>query len=160
AAPGEFVVTTSGGQVTRYRPAASESDVLADGFDQLYGLAIAGEAVVFAEFGTGRVLSVRAGNVDMLASGLRQPVGVAIGPDGAPCVAESGAGRVVRLAGPQPETVVDGLVCPQGIVVADGQLYIVDAGAKEVISVDLDTKARTTIAAGLPVGSAPGVKPK
>ena len=37
--PGEFVVTTSGGQVGRYRPAASESDVLADGFDQLYGVA-------------------------------------------------------------------------------------------------------------------------
>ena len=37
--PGEFVVTTSGGQVTHYRPAANESDVLADGFDQLYGVA-------------------------------------------------------------------------------------------------------------------------
>ena len=38
--PGEFVVTTSGGQVSRYRPAASESEVLADGFDQLYGVAV------------------------------------------------------------------------------------------------------------------------
>ena len=32
AGPGEFVVTTSGGQVARYRPAANESEVLADGF--------------------------------------------------------------------------------------------------------------------------------
>ena len=38
--PGEFVVTTSGGQVSRYRPAACESEVLADGFDQLYGVAV------------------------------------------------------------------------------------------------------------------------
>src|SRR6185312_10033317 len=49
AGNGEFVVTTSGGQVTRYRPAASESDVLADGFDQLYGIAIGPAGVVFAE---------------------------------------------------------------------------------------------------------------
>src|SRR5271165_4621479 len=41
AGAGEFVVTTSGGQVTRYRPAVSESELLADGFDQLYGVAIA-----------------------------------------------------------------------------------------------------------------------
>ena len=39
--PGEFVVTTSGGQVARYRPATNESDYLADGFDQLYGVALA-----------------------------------------------------------------------------------------------------------------------
>ncbi|MGH3583680.1 MAG: SMP-30/gluconolactonase/LRE family protein, partial [Mycobacterium sp.] len=39
--PGEFVVTTSGGQVARYRPAANETDYLADGLDQLYGVALA-----------------------------------------------------------------------------------------------------------------------
>ena len=42
----------------------------------------------------------------------------------------------------------------------DGQLYIVDAGAKEVISFDLNSKARNTIASGLPVGPPPGVEPK
>ncbi|MDT5134361.1 MAG: hypothetical protein QOE41_3672, partial [Mycobacterium sp.] len=41
AGAGEFVVTTSGGQVSRYRPARNESDVLVDGFDQLYGVAMA-----------------------------------------------------------------------------------------------------------------------
>jgi hypothetical protein len=40
AGAGEFVVTTSGGQVSRYRPGSSESEVLADGFDQLYGVAV------------------------------------------------------------------------------------------------------------------------
>ena len=160
AGAGEFVVTTSGGQVTRYRPAAAESEVLADGFDQLYGVAIDGDGVVFAELGTGRVLSVRSGNVDVLASGLHDPVGVAIASDGAPLVAESGAGRVVRLTGSGADTVVDGLQRPQGILVAGGRLYIVDAGAKEVIAFDLDTKSRITIASGLPVGPPPGVEPK
>jgi len=160
AGSGEFVVTTSGGQVSRYAPAVAESAVLADGFDQLYGVAIAGDGVVFAELGTGRVLTVRSGIVDVLGSGLHDPVGVAISPDGAPLVAESGAGRVVRLTGSGTETVADGLQRPQGIVVADGQLYIVDAGTKEVIAVNLNGDDRRTIASGLPVGPPPGVEPK
>jgi sugar lactone lactonase YvrE len=160
AGSGEFVVTTSGGQVSRYQPANAETEVLADGFDQLYGVAIGAGGVVFAELGTGRVLSVRSGNVEELASGLHDPVGVAIAPDGAPLVAESGGGRVVRLAGHAPETMVDGLQRPQGILVADGQLYIVDAGAKEVVAFDLASGDRRTIASGLPVGPPPGVEPK
>jgi sugar lactone lactonase YvrE len=158
--PGEFVVTTSGGQVSRYRPANSEAEVLADGFDQLHGVALAGDAVVFAELGTGRVLSVRSGTVDALASGLHDPIGVAIGPDGAVLVAESGAGRVVKLTGSTAETVVDGLGGPQGILVDGGRLYVVDAGAKAVVEFDLNTNARNTIASGLPVGPPPGAVPK
>src|SRR5205823_4138011 len=131
-----------------------------DGFDQLYGVAIGpGDAIVFAELGTGRVHSLCSGNVEVLASGLQDPMGVAFDPNGSPLVAESGAGRVVRLAG-STETVVDDLQRPQGILVADGTLYIVDAGAKEVIAFDLDTGDRTTVASGLPVGPPPGVEPK
>ncbi len=157
---GEFVVTTSGGQITRYRPAVGESELLADGFDQLYGVAIARGAAVVAELGTGRVLSVNAGNVEVLASNLRDPVGLAVAPDGAVLVAESGAGRVVRLTGSDVETVVDELHCPQGIALADGQLYIVDAGAKELVQFDLNNRVCNRIASGLPVGAPPGVVPK
>jgi sugar lactone lactonase YvrE len=160
AGPGTFVVATSGGQIARYRPGDGETDYLADGFDQLYGVAIGpGDTIVFAELGTGRVHSLRSGNVEVLASGLQDPVGVAYDPNGSPLVSESGAGRVVRLAG-STETVVDGLQRPQGILVADGTLYIVDAGAKEVIAVDLNTGDRRTVASGLPVGPPPGVEPK
>lgn len=160
AGPGTFVVATSGGQIARYRPGNGETDYLADGFDQIYGIAIGpGDTIVFAELGTGRVHSLRSGNVEVLASGLQDPVGIAFDPNGSPLVSESGAGRVVRLAG-STETVVDGLQRPQGIVVAEGQLYIVDAGAKEVIAFDLNTGDRRTVASGLPVGPPPGVEPK
>jgi DNA-binding beta-propeller fold protein YncE len=160
AGAGAFVVATSGGQIARYRPADGETDYLADGFDQLYGVAIGPDGtIVFAELGTGRVHALRNGAAEILASGLQDPVGVTFGPEGAPLVAESGAGRVVRL-GASAETVVDGLQRPQGILVADGHLYVVDAGAKAIVAVDLATGERQTIASGLPIGPPPGVEPK
>jgi glucose/arabinose dehydrogenase len=141
AADGGFVVTTSGGQVARYRPGDQASEVLADGLDQLYGVALArGGAVVVAERGAGRVLSVHGGRVEVLAAGLRDPLGVAIAPDGTCLVSEAGAGRVVRLTGSGIETVLDGLQQPQGILVHEG--------------------ARRTLAADLPVGAPSGVTPK
>jgi len=158
-APGEFVVTTSNGQLARYRPDSNESEVLAEGFDQLYGVAVASaDTTVVAELGAGRVLSIRAGLVEVLASGLSDPVGVAIAPDGACLVAEAGAGRVVKLDG--TGTLLDGLRRPEGIVVHDGQIYVVDAGAKELIAFDPDSGVRSTIASDLPVGAPPGVIPK
>lgn len=159
--PGEFVVTTSGGQVSRYLPAQSRNEVLADGFDQLYGVAVGSAGVVVTEFGTGRVLGVRAGTVEVLAAGLAGPVGIAVADGhGTYLVAESGAGRVVRVSASGTETVVDGLGRPQGILVSGDLLYVVDAGTREVLAVDLDTGTRHTIASGLPIGPPPGVVPK
>lgn len=160
--PGEFVVTTANGQVSRYRPEKFESEVLADGFDQPYGLAAAPSgAFVAAEFGGGRVVSVRsAGEYDVLATGLKQPTGVAFTPDGSCLVSESGAGRVVKVTGSGVETVVDSLECPQGILVQDGKLFIVDAGSKKLVCADLARNQVETVVSGLPVGAPPGVTPK
>ncbi|TPG34573.1 SMP-30/gluconolactonase/LRE family protein [Mycolicibacterium hodleri] len=159
--PGEFLVTTSGGQIARYRPAADECDYLADGLDQLYGIAVAPSGVVAVEQGTGRVLSVtREGGVEILAKGLDRPVGVTVTPEGDLLVAESGAGRVVRVTPSGAETLVDGLQCPQGLLAAEGRLFVVDAGEKAVISVDLANGSRTTVATGLAIGPPLGVEPK
>jgi sugar lactone lactonase YvrE len=155
---GEFVVTTSGGQVARFRPGEGESDFLADGLDQLYGVAIGPRGIVAVEQGTGRLLSVDGGRVEVLATGLDTPVGVAIGPDGNPLVSERG--RVIRVIGTGTEPVVDGLGCPQGILVVGDLLYIVDADTKSLIEVDLAGGTRVTIASGLPVGAPPGITPK
>src|SRR5215208_1255793 len=46
AGPGTFVVATSGGQIARYRPGDGETDYLADGFDQLYGVALAPDGTI------------------------------------------------------------------------------------------------------------------
>jgi sugar lactone lactonase YvrE len=160
AGPGEFIITTGNGAVARFWPAQQKSEVLASGFDRLYGVAIARGAVVFAEGGAGRVLSVNSGNVEELAKGLKEPSGVAAGTDGTIFIAESAAGRVVKLTAGGTETVLDGLQTPQGILVQAGRLYIVDVGAKELIEYDLGKRSRRVIAANLPVGAPAGVTPK
>ena len=159
--PGEVIATSANGQVMRWRPAEQWSEVIAEGFDRLYGVAVApGGAVVFADAGSGRVLSAAGGNVEVLASDLKEPMGVAFGAGGACLVSESLGGRVVSVSGGRAETVIDGLERPQGILVQGGKLYIVDARAKALIEYDLASGARRTIASGLPVGAPPGVTPK
>jgi len=161
AGPGEFVVTTANGAVARYWPLEERSEVLASGFDQLYGVAIApGGAVIFAEQGTGRVLSVQSGAVETLVTGLRKPSGVAVGADGTCYVSESAGGRVVKLSGGKAEAVLDGLKKPQGILVRGSLLYVADVGSKELIEYDLAKGTRRSIASELPVGAPPGVVPK
>jgi sugar lactone lactonase YvrE len=161
AGPGEWVVTVATGQVARFWPEREESEVLASGFDQLFGVAIApGGAVVFAEMTTGRLLSVEGGNVATLATGLDKPKGVAIASDGAIYVSESGGGRVVKIVGGSSDTVVDGLRTPEGILVRGDTLYVVDAGAKTLTEHNLLSRASRTIASDLPVGAPEGVTPK
>ena len=161
AGAGSWIVTTANGDVARFTPAAQESEMLAQGYDRLMGVAVgASGAVVFVEMPTGRVLSVEGGNVAELATGLDRPMGVAIGPDGAVYVAEAGAGRVSKIAGGKTETVIDGLGQPEGLTIAGGKLYTVDVGAKQVIESDLSGGGRRAIAANLPVGAPPGIVAK
>jgi sugar lactone lactonase YvrE len=158
-APGEFVVTTSGGQVARYRPADNETDYLADGLDQLYGVTLLPDGTpVVVEQGAGRVLAVTGSGTQVLAADLDTPVGVTTDADGSVLVSVNSA--VLRVTTSGTDTVVDGLITPQGVLVRDGLLYIVDSGSKAVIAVDPATGARHTIAAGLPIGAPPGVTPK
>lgn len=160
-APGQYVVTTANGDVARYWPGRQESEVLGSGFERLMGVAVGpGGAAIVAEYGTGRVLSLKSATVSELAVGLDQPMGVAIASDGAIYIAESGAGRVVKLAGGSRDTVCEGLGKPEGIALRAGLLYVVDTQAKELVAVDLGTGARVTIASHLPVGAPRGIVPK
>jgi sugar lactone lactonase YvrE len=161
AAPGEFVITTANGDVARYWPAQQRSEVIASGYDQLYGVAITTKgAVIVVEQGGGRVLSLQSGNAETLASGLKLPSGVAVSADGVCYVSESAGGRVVKLAGGRSETLLDGLQQPQGLAISGGRLYIVDAGSKKLIECDVAGGGSRVIASQLPVGAPPGVTPK
>jgi sugar lactone lactonase YvrE len=159
--PGEVTVTTANGHVARWRPATQESEFLGEGYDRLYGIALApGGAAVFAEAGAGRVHSLDGGKAEVLATGLKEPMGVAVASDGTVYVAECLGGRVVKLVRGQAETVVDGLQQPHGLLLLSNKLYILDALAKQLIEYDVVSGARSIIAANLPVGAPPGVTAK
>jgi sugar lactone lactonase YvrE len=85
-------------------------------------------------------------------------MGVAVTHNGT-CLA-SEEGRVVKLSGGRAETLIDGLQKPQGILALGDVVYVVDAGAKELVAYDMASKKRSTIAAGLPLGAPAGVNPK
>ncbi len=158
---GEWLVTTGLGSVARFRPAKGESDFICHGYDQLMGIdANSRGAIVFAEYGTGRVHVAEGEAVREIANGLDKPMGVALDGDTA-YVAESGAGKIIRLKQGSPvETVAEGLACPQGLCLSGGKLYAVDTGAKTLVQIDTATGMRRTVAFNLPVGAPIGVRPK
>jgi sugar lactone lactonase YvrE len=161
AGPGEYVVTTSNGEVARFWPAEQRHEVLTSGYDILMDVAIApGGAIVFAEKAGGRLLSWDKAGETVLASGLDKPMGVAIGDDGACYVAEMGRGRVLKVAGGRTETLVDGLRQPEGLAFSRGTLFVIDVLSKELLAIDPATGRRSIVAANLPVGAPPGVVPK
>lgn len=161
AGAGEMIVTTANGEVAKFHPAGPSMELLASGFDQLMGVAMAPSgAVVFAEYGTGKVHSVAGGKVEELACGLDRPKGVAVAGDGTVHVAESGAGRVVRLVGGRAEAVIEDLARPEGLAIRDGRITVLDVKRREVVQSDLSGGGREVIAQGLPVGPPEGTDPR
>jgi sugar lactone lactonase YvrE len=161
ATPGEWIITTGLGSVARYRPAAGESDFVGHGYDQLMGIATTdGGAVVFAEYGTGKVHLADGTEIRDIATGLNQPMGIAVSGDMV-FVAEAGAGRVVKLEhGRAAETIIEGLSRPEGLCISGSKLYIIDSIAKTLVEADPATGAHSVIFANLPVGAPAGVTPK
>ncbi|HKA54552.1 MAG TPA: gluconolaconase [Candidatus Binatia bacterium] len=158
---GSLYVTTSAGTVASYHPGTRAAQTLASGLHELLGLAQAADgAVVVAEAGEGRVLKISTtGEVIVLARGLDRPAGVAAAADGSCYVSEAGKGRVVKING-GVSAVLEGLSNPQGLALAGDQLFVLDVGSKELLTVSLATKQRQTLVANLPVGAPPGVTPK
>ena len=156
--PGEWIFTSGLGGVARFSPASgAEAEWIAQGYDQLMGVATAGAAVIFAEYGTGQVHKADGGEVSTIATGLDKPTGVAVIGDSV-YVAEVGAGRIVRLRRGSPvEAIADGLGRPEGLCASGGKLYAVDVRARALLEVDPDSGAVTTIARDLPVGPPAGV---
>ncbi|WP_235901047.1 SMP-30/gluconolactonase/LRE family protein [Pontixanthobacter aquaemixtae] len=159
--PGQWLTTNAGGQVMRWNLASQESEVVAEGFEVLFGVTRAQDgSAIFADGAAGRVLHATNGSVEELASGLDRPMGVAVSSGGKVFVSENRAGRVVSIKGGATETVIDGLREPQGIAIHADRLFILDVGDRSLVSAALDGSDRQTIASNLPVKAPPGVTPK
>ncbi|MBU6206074.1 MAG: SMP-30/gluconolactonase/LRE family protein [Alphaproteobacteria bacterium] len=158
SAPGEWIIATGLGSLARYNPAQATSDFIAHGYDILMGVAVSDRgAIVFSEYGAGRVHVAPGPDIKMIAEGLDKPMGVALIGDTA-YVAEAGAGRIVKLQQGSPmDTVVDGLERPEGLCAHDGKLYAVDTKARALIEINPARGTHAVIASQLPVGAPHGV---
>ncbi|MCA1196181.1 MULTISPECIES: hypothetical protein [unclassified Saccharopolyspora] len=127
--------------------------VRASGLDGPGGIAVAaGGALVVAETGAGRVLRIDAADeVTVLADGLDGPVDVALDEDGRCFATEQRGGRVLRIGDGAVDVLADGLAEPQGLARLGGELFVVEAGARRLLSLDPDTGARRAEVAELPV---------
>jgi len=157
---GTVVVTTSAGDVTTYHPVTHAMTVHISGLHELYGVAMSADGMIIVSEGAqGRVLEVGGTEVKVKARGLARPTGVTAAADGSCYVCEADKGRVLHLNG-AATTVIEGLKEPHGLVLAGEELYVVDAGARELVAYSLKARKRETIASNLPVGAPPGVTPK
>ena len=150
-------VTVSAGNVVSCDLGSGETSLVAEGLEELYGVAVAPDGrLLLAEGGTGRLLRIgHGGDVSAIAAGLGRPAGVAAAPDGSCFVADRDGGRVLHI-GADTATVLDGLGSPQGLAVLGDELFVLDALRKELIVVSLSSRRRSIVARELPVGFPPG----
>jgi len=131
----------------------------AKGLNELHGVVAGpGGSIVVAESGAGRVLIISGNEMKTAATGLSRPAGIAVAPDGSCYVSESGKGTVAHVNGGF-STAVGELDEPQGLTLSGDDLYLVDAGTRELVCFSTRTRKRSTIATNLLVGSPPGVVP-
>ncbi|MFD9256171.1 SMP-30/gluconolactonase/LRE family protein, partial [Streptomyces bottropensis] len=96
-----------------------------------------------SQFGTVRTYDTTTGEVRERARGLNRPLGIAVRPDGALVVAETGAGRVLAIGdedGPDSVTVLaEGLDQPTDVVLdAEGRLYVSEERLGAVLRIGAD----------------------
>ena len=154
--PGEWIVTTANGHLTRWWPAEQRSETIREDLDQPIGVAPVGGGHAVAEHARGRVLLVTPQESLLLADGLDQPTGLAAA-SGALIIAEAGAGRVLRLSGGRRETLLDGLGRPEGLACIDRTLFVLDVARKTLLALPSTGGPARLVAENLPVGSPPGV---
>ena len=113
------------------------------------------DKLVVAEPIAGRLLMVDGDDRRTIAEGLDHPAALADAGDGAVLVAESGSGKLIRvaLADGAATTVAAGLGgCRAVAVVGKGTAIVLDATEGRLLSVHLAAGRATLIASGLPVG--------
>ena len=107
----------------------------------------------------GDIIRVSGETRTVLASGLKMPASIALGPRADLYVAERDGGRIARIdlkSGAVTEA-VGNLTTPRAVAVArNGRIVVLDAGARQVVEIDPATNARTILAKDLPLGYLPG----
>ncbi len=106
----------------------------------------------------GDIVRVSGATRTVIASGLKMPVSLALGPGDAVYVAERDAGRITRVDLKTGDVTrsADGFQRPRAVAFTPtGELVVLDVGARQVVQVDRASGQRTVLASELPVGYLP-----
>ena len=131
----------SGGRLLRVpRDAGKPLEVILDDLRRPEGVLIQPDgAVVFAETGSGSVLSCHQGEVNVVVDDLSEPDQVELAPDGSLWITEDVKnGRMLRLKDGVLETVLSELRYPQGMAFgADGSVWLAEQGRQRILIIHL-----------------------
>lgn len=136
---GDLVVSedTMKGRLLRVRRDGKQSaQVILGELKRPEGLVVGPDGViVFAETATGRVLSYRNGEVNVVVDDLASPDQVEWAPDGALWITEDvDSGRLLRLKDGTIETILSGLHSPQGMAFdAHGAVWLAERGRQRIL---------------------------
>ncbi|MFT6466007.1 SMP-30/gluconolactonase/LRE family protein [Halopseudomonas sp.] len=123
-------------------------------------------SIVVSELASGSLVHLSGAELDSkrtLADGLQGPVQMILGQDGQIYLTEA-AGFLTRVdpASGEVKRVAEGLLMPEGLAqTADGDFVIAETAAQRLISLNVETGERTTLAENLPIGfpAGPGMPP-
>lgn len=138
---GDLVVsedTMKGRLLLVRRDGGSPAKVILDELKRPEGLVVRTDGtIVFAETATGRVLSYRNGEVNVVVGDLTAPDQVELAPDGALWITEDAKpGRLLRFMDGAVETVMAGLLAPQGIAFdPNGTVYVAEQGRHRILAI-------------------------
>lgn len=133
-ADGDELHTTS-----QYGEVRTGETVRAKGLSAPLGIAVRDDgALVVAETGAGRVIAIGADDtITVVADGFSEPVDVAFDA-GWRCYVSDEQG-VYRIDGGRPVPIAEGLAAPQGLAVRGDELFVVEAGRRRLLAIDLVT---------------------
>ena len=136
---GDLVVSEDSinGRLLRVRRDGTRAvEVILGGLNRPEGLVVKPDGtVIFAETATGRVLSYRSGEVNVVVDDIDEPDQVEIAPDGSLWITEDTRdGRLLRLKNGALETVLSGLRSPQGMAFgSDGSVWLAERGRQRLL---------------------------
>lgn len=117
--------------------------------------------VIVTDYKAGEVVSFSPGDAStkqILAYGLRGPVGLAVAADDSFIISENTTGRLIGIDNTGRKTIVaEGLNQPEGIALrSDGHIIVAEVGAKQLSVINPQSGEKTVIAQRLPVGDTIG----
>lgn len=128
-----------GGRLLRVpRDTGKPMEVILDDLRRPEGILIKPDGtIVFAETGSGSVLSYQDGEVNVIVDDLSEPDQIELAADGSLWITEDvGNGRLLRLKDGVLETVLSGLCYPQGMSMeADGSVWLAEQGRQRILVV-------------------------